>query len=82
MTELELYKFVEENGIEFHWNGDDVYMFVDCRDTKDFTELLGSGILDESGIECRMKEGYFCFEMKDICDYFGIELENVFKKEE
>jgi hypothetical protein len=48
---------------------------------KEFNKLLGANILDEEGIECRMKEGYFCFYMKDILDFFGIELENVFKKE-
>jgi hypothetical protein len=83
MTELELYKFIEENGIEYHWFNENtnVIIFVNHYLLPDWNKLLGIHILDEEGIVCRMKDGYMCFEMNEICDYFGIEISNVFLKE-
>jgi hypothetical protein len=40
--------------------------------------MLGVSILDEEGIKCTMKEKYFCFWMKDICEYFDIKLDEIF----
>jgi len=82
MKTLELYKFVTEHNIEYHWNNDDVIMFVDNYLINEWNQLLESGITyDDGGIECRMKDGYLCFDMKNICEYFGIELNNVFTKQ-
>ena len=84
MTELDLYKFVSEHDIEYHWinKKEDVILFIPVWLCKDWMELLGSRIMDEDGIECNMKDKYFCFQMKEICDYFGIwELKNVFKED-
>lgn len=82
MTELDLYKFVSDNEIEYHWHDDNVIIFVSVWRIEQWSKLLGHGIMDEEGIECRMKYNYFCFWMKDICGYFGIELSNVFKNEQ
>ena len=81
MTELELYKFITDNELEYHWVKDntDVILFVEIRYIEDFNEMLGYNAMDESGIECRMKYKYFCFYMNDICEYFGIEIKNIFK---
>lgn len=85
MKALDLYKFINDNNVEWHkQNNDgtpDVLMFPHIREVEDFAKLLSSSHFDDSGIECRMKDGYFCFWMKDICDYYGIELEEVFDKE-
>ena len=83
MTELSLYKFVNDNNIEYHWDLDktDVFLFVNFRDIKDFHSMLDYSILDDEGIECNMKDGYFGFKMDEICQYYQIELENVFSKE-
>ena len=35
-------------------------------------------IFDDDGIECHMKNTYFCFEIVDICEYYGINPENIF----
>ena len=82
MTELALYSFIYDNGIEYHWTNDlDVIIFVYIRDLDEWKDILGSHIFDEEGIRCTMKDGYFCFEMKDICEHFDIELSNIFNKE-
>jgi hypothetical protein len=96
MTALELYKFVADNGLEYHWNvnwdmipaltdidaakPNDVMLFVPIIDIPVFNTMLGSHIMGEEGIDCVMKEGYFAFWMKDICDYFGLDMEKIFDK--
>ncbi|MEK6882874.1 MAG: hypothetical protein AABY22_24840 [Nanoarchaeota archaeon] len=82
MNALSLYKFITDNGCEYHsTNDDDIILFVDNADLNEWKKLLGEGIMDESGIQCTMKYGYFCFMMKDICEYFGLELHEIFEKD-
>lgn len=86
MTELELYKFITNNAIEYHYHDYDkckkIIMFVNNYDIDEFNKLLGENIMDEEGINCVMKHGYFCFEMIEICEYFDIIPENVFTKKD
>ena len=82
MSELDLFKFIQEHSLEYHWNDGDVILFIPHYITGEWMKLLGWYILDDEGIECNMKDGYFCFMMQEICNYFGIEMENVFSKEE
>ncbi len=81
MTELELYKFINENDIEWHRenNNDeiDVIIMPNFYHISDFCKLVKS-LLDDDVIDCKMKDGYFCFWMKYICDFYGIEMDNVF----
>jgi hypothetical protein len=79
MNELKLYKFINENNIEYHTYNDETMAFINIQNLEEWNELLGSGITDEYGLDCIMKNGYFCFNMNQICEYFGIELINVFK---
>lgn len=78
MTELQLYKFIKENCVEYHKFADDIILFVGYYLLEEFSTLLGSSILDEEGIKCTMKEKYICFDMKYICDYHGIDMKEVF----
>lgn len=83
MTELQLYKFVHENNVEYHWNFNDseegeVYMMPYIFQVEEFNKLLCKSVFDDYGIDCKMMDGYFCFAMREICEYEGIELENVF----
>jgi hypothetical protein len=81
MTELQLYKFISDNEIEWHWNENDakqdVILFVNTYHIDDFLELIRSAT-DDEGIECRLKDGYLCFWIRDICEYYDVEMENVF----
>jgi hypothetical protein len=87
MTELELYKFVTRNELEYHWTKkdrglvDDVILFIPHYLIEQWSRLLGTSIMDDEGLPCVMKDTYVCFYMDDICDYFGIELINIFKQE-
>lgn len=80
MTELELYKFVNGNDIEHHKDfrgGEDVILFINIHLLDEWNKMV-SGMLDDGVMECVMKEGYFCFHMNDICEYYDIKLESVF----
>jgi hypothetical protein len=86
MTELQLYKFITENNLEWHWGLNekkrDVVLFVNIRDIQEWYALFpNQGIFDDDGIACVMKDGYFCFWMEDICAYYGIEIKDIFTKE-
>jgi len=93
MTELDLYKFVTNNSVEYHWHKEhkrneesdektEVLLFVNILDIAEFNKMLGTHILDEEGLDCIMKQGYFVFKMKYICEHFDIELINVFTDKE
>jgi len=86
MTELELHKFVERSNSEWHWTTHDkeeeVYLFVHVYDIRDFMLLLGSTFLTNTDTKVTIKDNYLVFEMTEICEYFNIEVENMFSKVE
>lgn len=87
MTELQLYKFVTEKGCEWHWDYDNhLVLFVSPCDLKEFCKMLGRYVFDDGGLNC---EQHLCpdgdlalVEFENILEYFDIEPENVFPKNE
>lgn len=81
MTELELYKFINDNGVEWHRHEnegkDDVIILPYIFELGDFDKLVSNYDTDE-GIEVRLKNGYAAIWMRDICEYFGIDMNRVF----
>lgn len=72
MTELQLYKFVQDK--EIAWRGDSLILWLYPSEIVGFTELLGGNYLAEGGIEVRLKEsGIIALDIVDICNDFGIE---------
>lgn len=85
MTELELYKFIEEFSVEYHWgmndNIKDVVIMPYSFNLDDLEKLIESFIIDQDeGLEIVLKHGYVCVWMKEICEWYDIELEKVFEK--
>jgi len=80
MTELELYRFIENNNIEYHYSMDidDVVIFVKIYNLQEFVDLIGSSILDDEGLEIVLKEGYVAIWMGCICEDYDIKLIDVF----
>lgn len=80
MTELELYKFIHENEIEWHREQNDgesdIIIFPSIFQIEEFNKLVSDTF--EQGIECVMRDGYFAFWMRDICEYYGIDINKVF----
>lgn len=82
MTAIQLYKFINENSIEYSWIEDDVFIFLHPHNMLDFFNILPIGLFSDGGIECTMMHKYFAIPMADICSYSGIELTEIFKKED
>lgn len=80
MKTIDLYKFIQEHNIEYHWNDDDVIMFVSIYNIEDFNKMLPNGIFDDAGVECIMKDRYFAFYMEFICNYCDIEMSDIFEQ--
>ncbi len=84
MKALDLYKFIKNNKIEWHWDNshEEVYLMPKLYEAKELNELLGDHIFSEEGIEVVMKFDYVCYPMKYICEYFDIELKEIFTENE
>ncbi len=86
MTALDFYKFIFKNRIEYHWADNaeekDVVFFVSFDEAKELNKLLDASILDESGIECHMKNGYLAFWADEILSHYGIELKDIFEEDD
>jgi hypothetical protein len=86
MTALELYKYIKNYQIEWHWiedeEGQDVIIFPYIFQLEDFTKLLSSSDFDDDGIVCNLKHDYIVIKLKDLCESNGIELSEVFPENE
>jgi hypothetical protein len=86
MTELELYKYIKDNNIEWHREDNqgtpDIIIFPFTFQIDEFVKLLEDYSFDDGGLECRLKDGYFTFWMKELCEYYGIDIDKVFCEEE
>lgn len=84
MNELDLYRYVDGNDLEYHMinpntHEEDVVLFIGVDDIAFWYKLLGYGnSIFCDGIKCTMKDGYVCFLMKEICEHFDIDINRVF----
>lgn len=67
--------YFEHNGIE------DVLIYPSIHQVCMFNRLFSHDVYDDNGIKCIMRDGYFCFWMNTICEYYDIELSEIFPKE-
>lgn len=86
MKAIELYKFITENNIEWHYRDnegtEDVLIFPYTFQMDELSKLLKSYDYCDGGIDCTLMDGYFAFWMNDLCEYYGIELSEVFNKDD
>lgn len=85
MTELDLYKFINENDIEWHRQDNDgmpdILILPYIFQLEDFCKLIEYYDTDDGGLIVRLRNGYAGIWMKEICEYYGIDINNVFKEE-
>ncbi len=87
MTELELYKFVNDNDCEWHWNYDGhLTLFISHHYLKDFCDMLQYSDFDDGGLPGEQRLCYdgsvaLC-QFEEVCEIYDIEPENVFPKED
>lgn len=92
--ELELYKLIvipdeEDSDIsyvdEFGWVSDTAfYVWISIVWLEEFVkrlnDIFGYSLFDEGGIEARIGGDYACINLKDIAAPYGVDLEEVFPK--
>ena len=84
MTELQLYKWIKDNNIQFHYFGDfsELWVFPSLIQLEEFFKIATCSLFNDGGIECRLKQNYIAFDLIPIAEYFNIEIENVIPKTE
>jgi hypothetical protein len=82
MTELELYKFINDHDIEWHREDNDgtpdIIIFPFVYHLEHFCEIVKDYDTDDGGLIIRLKNGYVAIWMNDLCEYFGIDINKVF----
>lgn len=80
MTELQLYKFVQEKEID--WRGDKLLLWITPHYLSEFAELVGDDYLCEGGEQVfLLPDGVIAIELNDICECFEIEPTNILPRE-
>ena len=81
MSILEMYKFIQEEASEVHFSESekDIICFFSLFQfesvTEKFKEFLDD--LDEGLFKVEMRKDYFIIELKDICEFYEIDLEEL-----
>jgi hypothetical protein len=83
MTELDLYKFIKENCIEWHKQDndgtEDVVIFLYIFELEEFCKLFQNYNEDDGGLVVHIVNNRAAIWMNDLCDYYGIDIDKVFK---
>jgi len=74
MTELKFYKYITDNKFEVNEHG---ILFVPSYIIGEFCLFLA--VTKEGGLECRMKDNCFVFDLEPICEYFGFHYYDLLK---
>jgi hypothetical protein len=82
MTELELYKFIHHNDIEYRREDNegtsDILMFLYVFQLEDFCKLVKDYNIDDGGLSIRLVNCYVAIWMNEVCDYYDIDIDKVF----
>jgi len=83
MSELELYKFLNENSIEHHWEREEkeLIAWIPFCWLQEFAELIGGNCLSDGGLMVNLQNNYIALDLVPVAEYHEIELENILKKE-
>jgi len=85
MTELKLYKFLNDHELEYHWQDyekkdAEFLVWIPFYLLEEFTQMIGYNYLSEGGIEVLLQESCIALDIVDIAEYHDIELENILSK--
>lgn len=81
MTALELYKFINDNNVEYTYISDDeVIIFPYYFQLEKFSGILTPGIFDDGGLECEMQKDYIVINIVPICNYYDIDYKDIFNE--
>jgi len=80
---LEAYKFIRNKKFEYHFIDDDkeVLCFVEFDELQKFCEIFKIDRLTDEPPMVALKACSVCIEMAQICNHFGIDLNDIFDKD-
>jgi hypothetical protein len=85
MTSIELHKYINDNSIEWHWTDndgpEDVLIFPFVFQLEEFSKMVIDYAID-CRLECTLAGKYCDVRMKDVCAYYGIDINEIFPKQE
>ena len=84
-SELTWYEFFQSHKCEYHWYDDMCIVFMSFYDIEEFIEEIGDPCNDfseDGGINCKWQGSCLAIDFMPICEYYGIETEMVFNREE
>ena len=73
--DLEIYKFCQDKLME--WQADELSIWIEFNDLKEFTNILGYDYFCEDDFEVILKDDCVVFDLVPICSYFGIYAEDI-----
>lgn len=78
MKAIQLYRFLNENGIEMGHDLPTVFAFVPFDLLEDFSEMISYSFFDDGGYDkCVLKKDCLCIDLNELCEYHGIEVEDI-----
>jgi hypothetical protein len=80
---LEAYKFIRNKKFEYHFIDDDkdVICFIEFDELTQFCEVFKTDRLTDDPPMVALKSYCIGIEMAQICDYFGVDLDDIFDKD-
>lgn len=81
MTELQLYKFIQEYYIETRWDDNQLTTWIPFHCLQEFTEMIGYEMLSDGGLEANLQYACVAFDLNEVCEWFDIDAENIEPKE-
>lgn len=78
MTELELYKFINENQIEIDWRGNELLVWIEHYQLEEFCNLLDRCDADDGGLNCYLQNGgVVVLDLVPVCEEYEIDPNNI-----
>jgi len=81
MTELALYRFIEETESEIEWRKDELIIWIHLMDILKFIKLIHA-FMSSGGFEVSLQSTCIALDLVEICDYFDIDPESILKKDD
>lgn len=81
--EEKLKLFASSHKYEWDFICDDVYLILPFHKLKEFISIFGTNEFNntfDEGYSILLKGNYIVIEMRDVCDYFGLNIGDIFPK--
>lgn len=84
MTELDLYKFITENDLEYRWQDnkgeEDLLIWIPFYLLEDFTKMINLDYIGESYLDVVLQSNAICLFLSTVCYAYNIDIETVVEK--